>query len=180
MTRIVQSILALSIALSLTLIGCGGGGGGGGKEPLQPALVTLYADPLAIKIGDRTLVTVEMQNIDPNGVFMKLRYSHSLSFIEGTAELTVSADSVEVNPVEGPIEKTNYVYMTFYIPAESFGDENYGRFTMQLRGMEIADEAEVQIDVDLHDPEKDPSEEFDSDEPLFGIDDNVEIEISRK
>lgn len=162
------------------LSGCGtGGSSGGGKDPLQAALVTIDVDPAAIKLGDRALVTVEMQNIDPNGVFLKLRYTHSLSYIEGTSGLTVAEEYVEVDPVEGPLANPNFNYMTFYIPAESFGEEDYGKLTIQLRAIEIADVSTVQVDVDLHDPEKDPSEEFDSEAPLFGVEDSAEVEINR-
>ncbi len=179
MIKVISVTLSSFIILGLSLTGCGvGGGGGGGKDPLQAALVTIDADPAAIKIGDRTLVTVEMQNIDSNGVFLKLRYSKDLAYIVDTAFLEVADESVDVGPVEGPVENPNYTYLTFYFPSESFGDEDYGKLTFQLRATAVNDQAEAQVDVDLLDPGADPRDAFDEKAPLFGAEDSTEVEIN--
>ena len=167
------------------LPGLGGGGSGGTPEeelddPLQAANVSISADPGSLGLGDRSLVSVAISEVNTTGVILKIRYTGTLRYVERSAAINLSESSTAVEPFSGP-NGARTTYMAFYFPRSSFDADRSGRLTFQLRAMstETTNTTMVEVDTDVHDPRKRVSEEYNSEKPLFSAEDHVSLTIEQ-
>jgi hypothetical protein len=183
MPSLLKTVLSLAIAaLALGLSSCSppgsGGGGGDDFDPLRGADVYLSVGPDRIGVGERTLVRVDVQRINPDGVLVVLRFpSESLAYVSNSTRFTVGANTVAINPTYGPIVRLRRTYITYFLPYEPFDGENAGYVELQLRGERREDGALIELDQFLHNPLIAPEREFDVDDPDFSADDAERIDI---
>ncbi len=172
--------VVLAMLCIVTLSHCGGGGGGGeDNAELHGANADVDLDPSQIKIGDRTLVRAILWEVASSGVLVKIRYPEALSYIDGTALVKVGDSRTGITPVIGPRKSKNWIYLVYLITRDSVGDDNYGELFLQLRGVILNSAADVEVDLDLHNPALDPDEEFRVREPFYSAEDSTRVEIIR-
>ncbi len=130
-------ILSSLLIIGLTLSGCGGGGGGGGDD-FEAASVSVSVSPSSIDTGDRAEVRVQVSDVTPDGIILKIRFPAELSYVTGTSFLQVASDQEEdrdIDPVyyvPGDTEDASFLVFTFTL--SDFGQDNSGEVVFQLRG----------------------------------------------
>ena len=169
-------------ALTLFTCGCapgtGGGGGGDDYDPLKGADVYLSVEPDSIGVGERALIKIDVQRINPDGVLVVLRFpSESLAYISGTSTFTSDSNTIGINPTFGPSIGKRRTYLTYFLPYFAFADENAGYVELQLRGERREDGALIELDQFLHDPAIPPEREFSIDDTDFSAEDAERIDV---
>ncbi len=166
---------------ALLLSGCGGGGGGSNSgDLLEGASLSVSADPTSIGLGDRTQFTVYIDDASITGFILKLRYTGTMHYVDGSAKLNVNGKLLPIEPVSPP-SGARTTYVAFYLPGSSFNSSRYGEVVLQLRATTIDDtvDTSVAVDSDVHDPAKDPASEFNSKRPLFSPKDEVWLSLHK-
>lgn len=163
--------------LCLPLQGCGGGGGGGGDDFIGAANITLEAKPGKIDTGDRTLVTIQIRDIHPNGILLKVRMPKGLAYVPNTSFLNVGDNQVDVGPDKN-VTKDSKTFLVFFLDPSDFNPEDSGELTFQLVGNEAVTEGLIEVDADVNDPLVNDDNEFSANTPEFGAEDSVDIEVT--
>jgi hypothetical protein len=168
------SLLCICIIISA---GCGGGGGGGGGDNQDVAArVSIAVSPGAIDTGDRTTVTVLIEDLNESGAAIKIRFPVGLSYIIGTSELEVDGDVDAVAPTTNVADSDNG-YLVYYF-SDELKDNNQGTLTFKLLATAEVKAGQIEVDADLDDPAKDNQDEFDVETPNFAAQGADGIEVS--
>ncbi len=171
--KIDKIVLGLSILL---LFGCGGGGGGG-DEFIGAAVVTVSSSPREIDTGDRAEVRANIAKIHKNGIALKFRFPNGVRYVNGSALLVSEGDEVKASPtVDVSVE--NDSYLVFYLKQEQFPDDLVGALTFQLEGISKFSSGEIEVDADVDDPTIPNDQEFNAQEPEFGVEDSTPIAVT--
>ncbi len=176
MKKILFRAIVLSVAL-FGLSGCGGGGGGGGDDFVGAALVAISAQPTQIDSGGRTRVTCEIQEVHQNGIALKFRFPQGISYVRETAFLEVNGQQIDISP-NYYLSSGSSRYLVFFLSRDIFGEDNYGKVTFELRGDSEVKDGRIEVDADVDDPFIANSAEFDVNNPEFGYEDQVKIEVT--
>lgn len=163
--------------LAIVLSGCGGGGGGGGGY-VGAALVSIDASPTRIDPGDRTELTINLSEVDDNGIALKIRFPIALKYVSDSTTL-------EVDGLDDPISLTpnittradDFRYVVYFMRRSRFGESNQATMKLQLEGVEEASDVVVGVDPDVDDPNISNGAEFDASNPEFGAEDQVTIQV---
>ena len=174
MNRSVLLSLSLFAALS-SLISCGGGGGGTGEPDYSgSADASVQSTPSKIDTGDSTEVSIEVSNVNPNGIALKIRYPNGLQYVPSSAKLLTEDKEVDLTPtfhLAAPSEPR--MYLVFYLKQRSFrpAGQQYtgqtGTVVLQLVGMGAVDGGEIEVDPDVDDRSVDNAVEFNVNLPQF-------------
>ena len=163
----------------IPLAGCGGGGGddGGSDGDFNGAAeASVSASPSEIDPGDRTRVTIEIRDVNPDGIALKIRFPDGLEYVPASAYLTIDKEKIDVTPTVS-VRKDSSRYLVFYIAQEDLGEQNEGKLQFELLGIGSEPEGMIEIDPDVDNPQIPNSEEFVVDNPGFTAEAATEISV---
>lgn len=166
------------------LIGCGGGGGSddsGDTDSLLAAIVSIGAQPTNIDTGERLLVRVTIDEVNQQGIVLKLRYPQGFNFYRDSAVIIADGESSSVEPqVQGTSQVPGETadYLVFFLPRSRFGLEARGTLSLQLIGKAKVESGAIEVDVDLDNTLVDNSREFNLANPLFTPEVQVEASVA--
>lgn len=169
--------VVLGLLVITCIIGCGSGSGGDDEEDfIGAAIISIRTSPTEVDTGDRTESTIDISEVDTNGIFLKVRFPEALAYVLNSAKIKV--DNVET-PFPPSISTTieNENYLVFMMARSDIGDDNEATLTLQLEGVEAIEDALIEIDADIDDPLVDNSVEFDPDNPEFGAEDGADVTV---
>jgi hypothetical protein len=161
----------LLAALSIAQTGCGGGGGGGGFE--GPATVNFQLSPRTIDTGDRCRAELQISDLHPDGVLLKVRYPTELRYVDGSGELRVDGSEDSLVPVALVTEDSD-TYLVFSIAERTLGEGGHGTLTFELQAFDTVERATVGIDADV-----DATAVFDPKNPQFAAEDEIDVTVRR-
>ena len=179
--------LLLSLSLFLTpIIGCGSGGGGSSNSSSGAANISVTASPKKIDIQDRTTVRIKLEEVNRNGIVVKVRYPSRLEYVAGTSFLKVDGDDRDITP-DVSVQDGNKRYLVFFFPRSYFGDvpdsedqdqtSTPGELRFELVGKDNLSDGTIEVDVDVDDPTIDNSVEFTLDNTAFQVESEASIEV---
>lgn len=167
--------LLLTLLVSAILTGCGGGGGGG--EFTGPALVSVDADPSSIDTGDRTTVTIEIQEVNDDGIMLKIRTPIGLSYVSDSGTLTVDGIQINLDPASNTAD-TSFNYLVYFLSRKLFGTENRGTVNVVFDGTAAIETGAIDVDPDIDNPTISNTTEFDVAAPKFSAEDSQTIVVA--
>ena len=169
----------LQILIAFTLISCGGGGGGG-SNPNEPATVPAYSNldvqPTTLDAGDKLVTTIYLQQINKDGILLKIRVPLSVLYYNATGRLTVDGVEQYIRP-EFYQADTTYNYLVYILSPSQFGQSNEGAVTVQFQTTAAVAAGTVDVDVDFRDPSIANAVQFDVNNPLFTPANSVKIVV---
>lgn len=165
------------VFIGLTLFNCGGGSGDGDTF-VGAGRVSLQTQPSTIDVGDRTLVSASISNVNDDGIMVKFRIPAGLVYVLNTAFLEVDDREIDIGPdVNVEVDSENFVYIVFFLSQSIFGEQNRGVLTLQLEGVDSVGNGQVAVDIDVDDPLINNPGEFDAQSPEFQVEDEVDIKV---
>lgn len=171
--RLQIKLLIATVAL-VNLAACGGGGGGSSIS--NPANLSLEVVPARIDTGDRAHVRVFVSDLDPLGVAVKVRYPIVFKYIRASAFFTSGGLIFDQTPRPEASDST-HTYLVFYVPPTMLAPSGHGYLDFDIEGIGVMEDAPVQVDADIDDPNEDNSVEFDISDPLFDAQDEVKVDV---
>jgi hypothetical protein len=173
----IRNILILLI--SFCLISCGGGGGGSDpNEPAtEPAFTNLVVQPTALDAGDKINITIYLQEINKDGIVVKIRVPSSVLYFNDTGFLNVDGNQQNIDP-EFYQSANNFNYLVYVLSRDQFGESNEGTVTVQFQASAAVAAGAVAVDVDFKDTSLSNAEQFDIDNPRFSAQDTVDIVVT--
>lgn len=168
--------LFLIVCIVCTLTACGGGGGGGG-EFTGPAIVNVSSSATTIDTGDRVNVTVYIQEVNPDGIVLKIRTPLGLSYIVDSGSLTVNNIQLNIDPTANKADSTHN-YLVYFLNRSIFGENNMGEVRVIFEGTAEIAEGEIEVDSDIDNPEISNTTEFDVTAPKFSAEDAQAIIVT--
>ncbi len=167
------------ILVSSALFGCGGSSGDD-DEFVGAATLAVAATPTEIDTGDHMKVEIEINEVHPDGITLKVRYPQALSYVTETSVLRID-DKKNLNI--GPQYLTNAnsndsTYLVYLLDASVFEGADSATLTFELRGDDPTssnnddDEFLLAVDADLL------VEAFDPENPEFSAEDSVVIAVN--
>ena len=168
-----KSVIAIGF-ISLFLVSCGGGGGGG---IVGAANISLTVEPRSLDTGDHAQVDVEISEVNDDGIALKIKYPKGLSYFPDSAFLDVGDNRRNLTPTNN-VTVDDDIYLVFYLSKSWFGDGNHGTLTLQLVAEDSVPNGTVQVDADVNDPAVSDATEFDSHNPAFTEQYEVDVEVS--
>ena len=139
--------------------------------------VNISVEPTSIDVGDRLLVTVDIFTINDDGIFAKIKFPNSLSYVEGTALLTVSGDESEIEPdiiADGEDDDT---FLIFFLAESDFDITRQGELTFELQADDAVEDGRISVDIDGDDPTVLNINEFNAEDPAFQEEEGQSIEV---
>lgn len=173
MKKNIASLLILS--LSFLTASCGGGGGGG-SDFVGAATVNISASPTRIDTADRTEITVNISEINENGIALKIRSPEGLQYVPDSAILIEQGSSIDVSPTVNT-SANGKRYLVFYITRDILGKDAQGTLSLFLVGRTETESGKVEVDADVDDPLIGNDVEFDVNSPAFAAADEVSVEV---
>lgn len=171
-----QLLLALG-ALLMTVPGCGGGGGGGGDDDfLGAAVVDVGASPRSFDTGDRTVIRAFLSEVNDDGLMLKFRFPKELRYVLESAALIVDDNDRDISPkVKVTVDNDNY--LVFFLAQDDFDDNQRGVVEFQLEADDTVTDGEIEVDPDVDDPLINNNTEFDPENPEFGAEASVNVNV---
>jgi hypothetical protein len=186
-TRSLETLkrLLIPVAICCAIASCGGvgggggGGGGGGEGANYPGYTELYVEQDSIDSGDLTDVTVAVNEINRNGVFLKFHYPSSLAYRSGSAIMhSGDAESwTTTAPFDSATNGTNK-YLVFRVSPPPEDEPNRVTIGFTLRAVSGDPSAYVEVELDNNDPALPDTMEFNDSYPQFSSDDRWNISIA--
>lgn len=174
-----KSFLGILLFVPL-LVGCGGGGGGSDRIPFA-AFVNLQVSPENIDTGNRMLVRVDIQEVHPDGVIIKVRYPRGLDYFRGTSLLRAGGKVIDVDPTvnsRSRVTDEELDYLVFFFPRSLFDLNGLGTLLFELSAISAVETGLIEIDADINNRQVDDDNEFDLKNPDFSPDDTVDITVT--
>ena len=156
------------IVLLSILVSCGGGGGGSdpSSPSTQPAYVNLEVNPTSIDTGNRFIVFAYVQEINPDGIFLKIRTPISVLYISNSGTLEVNGQVSEIHPDFYQSDGT-YNYLVYKLDSSMVPSGYEGKVTVQYEADAAVSSGLIAIDADFNDPKIPDALEFDVKNPEF-------------
>ncbi|RIL09656.1 MAG: hypothetical protein DCC75_06050 [Proteobacteria bacterium] len=179
LTRITTAILICLIS-ALVLCSCGGGGGGSTRDDyFVPARIDLDADPNDFLLGQRTLVTTWIYDIDEDGIVLKFRYPRGLVYATDTAYLEADGETIDLTPDTNDSSGSN-TFLVFVMPPELFGRDSHGKVKFELRGEKVlTDDESIEASVNIRDITLPDDQQFSIKDPNFGVLDSTHVQVNK-
>lgn len=162
-----------SLISLLSFTGCSGGGG----EYAGPALVNVDANPSAIDGGDRTTVTIRIQQVNEDGIMLKIRVPKGLDYVIDSGNLTVHGITINLDP-DANKSDTTHNYLVYFLSRGLFGHDNEGAVTVQFEGTAAVETGAIEVDPDIDNLTIANSVEFDVTTPKFSAEDSQSIIVT--
>ena len=177
-----RSSLLFVLLLVLLLCGltaCGGGDDEETTEFVGAARVEISTSPGSIDTGDRTKVTVKIEDVHRDGIILKVLYPGALHYVVDSARLGVGSTRTNVAPAwDEPADTTvdSPVYLVFFLARQSF-KSNAGELSFELEALRALQNGEIGVDADVNDPLIDDPGEFDVRNPEFDAEASATITV---
>ncbi|NMC62000.1 MAG: hypothetical protein GYA55_02405, partial [SAR324 cluster bacterium] len=161
-------ISCLLIACTI-LSTCGGGNGGGSSDYKAAAETVISVVPGSIDPGDRSLVSVRIWDVHPDGILLKVRFPLGLSYVKNSGQFEIHSVREIKNPIENVSDSEN-TYLVFFFSGSTFGDngKDTGTLKFEIQATKASIEGEVEVDPVIRDLSVPADEQFDISNPLFG------------
>jgi hypothetical protein len=142
------------------------------------AFVKVNADPTVIDVGDASFVTIDVDDVDDDNFFLKVRFPTGVQYLEGSSTIRVQGSDSERNPdlVFTSVD-SNHNYLVYFLSRAEFGDSDGSRVTFDLVGFDRISKGLIEVDADIDDPNIDNNAEFDQNEPKFDAEASTEIQV---
>ncbi len=169
----ILNILTVAITCSAcagVAVGCGGigggGGGGGSDQPNDPGRIVMRLERDVIDVGNLSQVYIEANDINENGVLLKLHYPTSLTYSKRSAVLFPGEDKEEyIFPYTEATSGNDRYLVFFFNPSRRIGDDI--RLALNLKAVEKDESAYIEVGLSNNDPNVHDSEEFSVNKPFF-------------
>ena len=174
MKKLLFSLLCLSM-----LLGCGvggGGGGGGGNDYEDPAHVSLRVDPREIDSGDQLTVTVDVFDVNPDGIMLKIRTPKGLDYIVDSSSFEESDTSRSIDPTTRK-SNADYNYVIYFLDRDLFGKDNHGKLSVKFLGTAEVKDGKVEVDPDRNNTQVIDTREFSVSDPRFSAEDSEDVKV---
>ncbi len=171
----VMSALGISAVIGCGGIG-GGGGGGGSDEPNSTGTITMQLERDDVAVGNFVQVFVEAENINEDGVLIKLHYPDSLIYSKNSAVAFPGEKFDRDFPPFTESTTSGERYLVFFVyPRKETGDSV--RLVLNLKAIEVDEDAFVEAGINNNDPNIPDSSEFSGSQPFFSADDRASVYI---
>jgi hypothetical protein len=162
--------------LSLAFISCGGGSSDGA---FGASFVAIDADPSSIDVGDSTFVVVDLDELDSDGIFLKIRFPRGAEYLLNSSYIRVGGEDIPREPdLNFASETENYNYLVYYLSKELFDGSDEGSVSFELIGRSRVSNGEIEVDPDIDNPNIPNDTEFDMENPEFQAEDSTGIRVS--
>jgi hypothetical protein len=128
--------------------------------------------------GDLTNVRVEVFDINPNGVILKLRYPKVLRYVKDSAVFYKGEDKERLVMPNTEAKDENDRYLVFFFSRRSANGDSYISVDFKLKALAADLEAFVEADLDNNDPTIFDRDEFEIATPRFSAQQRWEVDIS--
>ena len=167
-------------ALALTGSACGGGGGGGSDTFVGAAIVNIDSVPRETDPGKRVQVTARINEVHPDGIFLKLRYPDGFSYATGTASFSAQDSDRKLTPQFNQTDEVEgTTYLVFNLTRALFTEENEGTLVLELNSDSEVRSGKIELDADVNDPTIADLQEFSVENPEFNEQDEITITVKR-
>ena len=166
----------LPVALLAFAIGCGGSSG---SDFLGAATISIRVVPSVIDTGDRVRVIITIDDVNENGIALKVRAPMQLDYVPDSSTLdTDGSDDPLPEPQMFTIDDDNY--LIYYLAQSLFGDDGFrsGILVFEFEANNETEEALVEADADVDDPLISNATEFNPDNPEFSAEDFAVVIIT--
>ncbi|MCI5064229.1 hypothetical protein MRY87_00740 [bacterium] len=164
-------------AVLLLLSACGGGGGDDSFSGAGGVVLSLQ--PSSIDVGDRTRVTLNIFEVNEDGVVVKVNFPEALSYVGGTAKLVIDGDEEEIEPDESVDGDDEDRFLVFFLAEDIFDRDGEGTVQFELQARDSLSDGEVSVDIDVDDPTVPNNREFSVETPQFQAEDTAQIQIDK-
>ena len=156
--------------------GIGGGGGGGSGQPNAPGSIFMNLERDVIDVGNLSQVYIEANDINENGVLLKLHYPSSLTYSKRSAVLFPGEDKEEyIFPYTEATSGNDRYLVFFFNPSKRIGDDI--RLALNLKAIQKDESAYIEVGLSNNDPNVHDSEEFSVNRPFFAPLDREDIYV---
>jgi hypothetical protein len=125
-------------------------------------------------------VTVRINEVHPDGVFLKIRFPDGFAYAVQTARFKGNETDRAIDPAfNTAASKEGSVYLAFNLPRSNFGEDNEGEVIFELNSESGVQSGKIEVDADVNDPTIADQAEFSVDDPEFDVQDDVEIKVRR-
>jgi len=156
------------------IISCGGDNSNDNKF-IGAAIVSVETSPKKFDTGDRTKVKVQISDLHPNGISLKINIPSNLEYVNGTGVIKIKDQSFPLSP-QSIVNSNQGLFLVFYMNNSIF-DNHTGELFFELEAINPLEYGLIAVDADVDDPAIDNSVEFSSLNPEFIAEDSVEIEV---
>jgi hypothetical protein len=178
------SVKALLFTLSATLcLACGGGGGSSSPSPNYPGTIYLSVERTTMDTGDMIRVRVALEDLNRDGVILKVRYARSLKYQRNSAFINTdpnNGDYSQTQRFSSAEEQTGTAdrYLVFFFDRNLYRRQKELVAEFDLKALTPDEKAFIEVDLDKNDPNVPDKDEFSLERPLFSAIDTIPIVIS--
>jgi hypothetical protein len=178
-TKFSKWLLLGMMLFALGISSCGSGGSDDNTDSdfLGAARVSLSISPGKVDTGDRIQVNIEMSDIHPDGILLKVKYTTALRFVPESAKFIANNKNNATSPLFDLDNDDDEHFLVFVVRQNSFGTPKQGRLNFELQGVEETERAAIEIDPDVDNPLIANADEFNIEEPEFTAEDNSSVEV---
>lgn len=173
--RPVSFLVAVTLLAPL-ITGCGDDN----DNPLSSgtAYLDVEADPEIIDQGDKTFVRIRVDDIKDEEFFLKVRYPAGMEYLKDSSFVESDGKDISRDPNQefyNAEEDKNY--LIYWLSKEEIDDEDDTTVTLNLVGRSRVSSGKIEVDADLDDPEIANSREVKEEDPQFGAEASVDIQV---
>ena len=129
-----------------------------------------------VDVGNFTQLYIEANDIDENGVLLKLRYPPSLTYSKRSAVLFPGEGKEQyIFPYTEATSGQDRFLVFFFTPNERLGNDI--RLALNLKAIKRDDEAYVELGLSNNDPNVPDTQEFRVGKPFFSAIDREDVVI---
>jgi hypothetical protein len=177
----VFSVICLTSLIALfvsAVTSCGGGGGGSSNDFQGAARVFISASPIRIDTGDRMQVSIDISEIHPDGILLKIKFPLGLRYVQASSFFKIDAFTGDATPLANVIGAEDNRFLVYSVKPSSFGEKERGKLHFELQGIGEVESGQIQVDPDVDNPLIPNSEEFNANSPDFSPEDGLGIAVS--
>lgn len=174
------SVKIIRIAAAILIpcfAGCGGGGGGSSSSTGSAAYVSINASPSTIDSGDRITVDISLEQVNDDGIILKVRYPRDLEYVLDSSILTADNSDQDISPSFNTAGDDGKNYLVYFLSSSRFDENGSGHVSFQLKGIDSVTEGQIEVDPDIDDPLIANPGEFDVDDPSFNAEDSITVRV---
>lgn len=158
----------------LLATGCGSGGGGDGTGSFESiSQISIGVSPRTIDSGENFFVSALVDDVFPDGIFIKFRYPSSMGYV--TTKTRIKFDDNNWKPYTLKVNELT-ADESRYLVFQLFPEDILGVTTLMLEfrveGTLATDDAEIEADVDVQ-----FGSAFDVSNPEFTASDSVKVKV---
>jgi hypothetical protein len=166
----------LAVTLLLTIAACGDGSSDG---VFGAAFVSVKATPSFIDVGDRTFVVVDIDQLDDDGILLKVRFPIGLEYLLNSSFIRVRGEDFARDPdLVFTSERENRNYLVYYLSKQQFDGNDEGTISFDLIGRSLVSRGEIEVDADIDNPNIPNEDEFDPEVTEFNREDSTSIRVN--